>query len=172
MAANLASPAKVPAACTQAEFARLHGWTKTYVTQLKLEGRLVLDDRSQVRVAESLAVIQATTNVPSRASAAAVSPSVRNDRERQAFYDAEKSRLDLEERMGRLLVAEQVKSAVADALVSFRSLFESWPDRHAAPLAAFGGDEMLIQSYLAQHIEAAFSDLHTRFAAIAQQGKK
>jgi hypothetical protein len=167
-----AATTTLPSACSQAEFARINGWGKSYVTKLKLEGRLVLDDAGQVRVAESLAAIQATTAAAGRASAPAVSSSTRSDRDRQAFYDAEKSRLDLEERIGRLLQADEVTAALADAAVTLRSTFEAWPERHAAPLAAFGGDEARIQAYLAQHIEAAFGDLHTHFAAIAAQGKR
>lgn len=61
----------LPAEATQAAFARLMHWRPSYVTQLKQAGRLVLtDDGRRVRVAESLARIEASRD-PSRAHVAA-----------------------------------------------------------------------------------------------------
>lgn len=51
----------LPAEATQAQFAKLMGWRPSYVTQLKQAARLVLtDDGRRVRVAESLALIEAS----------------------------------------------------------------------------------------------------------------
>lgn len=45
----------LPAIATRAEFARIMGWSASYVTQLAREGRLVFtDDGRHVRVAESI----------------------------------------------------------------------------------------------------------------------
>lgn len=56
---------------TQAEFAAAQQLTQARVSQLKAEGRLVMtDDGKRVRVAESLARIQATSD-PTRAGVAA-----------------------------------------------------------------------------------------------------
>lgn len=53
------------------EFAQRYGWKASYVTQLKDAERLVLTpDRRKVRVAESLALIEATRD-PSKAGVAA-----------------------------------------------------------------------------------------------------
>lgn len=60
-----------PATATFSEFASLHGCTKPYVTALRKAGRLVLtDDGKKVRVAESLARIEATRD-PAMAAVAA-----------------------------------------------------------------------------------------------------
>jgi hypothetical protein len=162
-----ATAAPTPAACNQAEFGRLHGWGKSYVTKLKLEGRLVFTDDGLVDVAASLAKIQANTGAPERASAPAVSPSTRSDRDRQAFYDAERSRLDLEERIGRLLDADQVLGAMADAAVTLRTALETWPERLSPELASLGGDEARIRARLADHVEAALEEISRRFADLA-----
>ena len=47
-------------AVTKSEFARLKGWKPSYVTQLKKEGRLVLDARGNVRVEETEALLART----------------------------------------------------------------------------------------------------------------
>lgn len=61
----------LPATASFAEFARLAGFKRSYVTQLKTAGRLVLtDDGGQVRVVESLALIENTRD-PARAAVAA-----------------------------------------------------------------------------------------------------
>lgn len=159
-----------PAWLSQADFAAAQGWSKSYVTKLKLQGRLVMSDAGKlVDVAASLARIRDTTERPERASAPAVSPSTRTDRDRQAFYDAEKSRLDLEERTGKLLQADDVLGALADAAVTFRSAVEAWPERLAPPIAALGGDEARIRAFLADHVEQVFHELSQRFAAMAQR---
>jgi len=59
----------VPPTCPQAEFARLLGYRRSYVTALKAAGRLVLADDGKVRVAESIARIEATRD-PSKAAVA------------------------------------------------------------------------------------------------------
>lgn len=64
-------PADLPAIATFTEFAALAGWRRSYVTELRKAGRLVLDDTGRrVRVAESLARIEATRD-PAKAAVAA-----------------------------------------------------------------------------------------------------
>lgn len=59
-----------PGELSFAEFARRKGWKRHYITQLKGEGRLVLsEDGKRVRVAESLARIEATRD-PAKAAVA------------------------------------------------------------------------------------------------------
>jgi hypothetical protein len=59
-----------PGELSFADFARRKGWKRHYVTQLKGEGRLVLsEDGKRVRVAESLARIEATRD-PAKAGVA------------------------------------------------------------------------------------------------------
>ncbi len=60
-----------PATATFTEFAAIHGCVKSHVTALRKAGRLVLtDDGKRVRVAESLARIEATRD-PAMAAVAA-----------------------------------------------------------------------------------------------------
>lgn len=153
--------------CNQKDFAARNGWGKSYVTKLKLEGRLVFNADGLVDVAASLARIQQTTSVPERASAPAVSASTRTDRDRQAFYDAEKSRIDLEERLGRLISADQVLDALADAAVKLRTALETWPERLAPHLAALDGDEGRIRAALADHVETQLEELARAFSKLA-----
>lgn len=48
--------------CSQAEFARLHGWNRAYVTELKHRGRLVLAEDGRVDVEASLARLAETAD--------------------------------------------------------------------------------------------------------------
>lgn len=50
----------MPAECSLAEFAKIARVNRSYVTELKKAGRLVLTDTGKVRVGESLALIEAT----------------------------------------------------------------------------------------------------------------
>lgn len=50
----------MPAECSLAEFAKIARVNRSYVTELKKAGRLVLTDTGKVRVTESLALIEAT----------------------------------------------------------------------------------------------------------------
>ena len=61
----------LPETASFAEFATLGGWKKSWVTQLRRDGRLVLtDDQKRVRVAESFGLIKDTED-PSRSGVAA-----------------------------------------------------------------------------------------------------
>ncbi len=166
MTADVAQPAPQLFG-TRTEFARVNGWGKSYVTKLGLQGRLVITPEGLVDFVASLDRIQATTGAPERASAPAVSPSARSDKDRQAFYDAEKSRIDLEERIGKLLDREEELGALADAAVTLRASLEAWPERLSSALAAMDGDEPRIRAYLADHVEAALTELAARFSAMA-----
>ncbi|MCE2917699.1 MAG: DUF1441 family protein [Rubrivivax sp.] len=154
--------------CTQAEFARRQGWQRSYVTRLKQAGRLVVTDDGMVSIAASLARIQASVEAPGRASAAAVSPGLRSDKERLAFYEAEKARLDLEERLGKLRSAQQVDDALADIGARLRSTLETWPERLTPHLASLGGDEQLIRVYLVDEIDARLRALSDMLQAAAR----
>lgn len=73
------SDKRTPEVLTLKEFAALARIQPSYCTQLKREGRLVLtDDGKQVRVAESLARIEATRD-PSKAGVAARHAEVRGE---------------------------------------------------------------------------------------------
>lgn len=158
-------------AVTRSEFARLQGWSKSYVSKLGSEGRLVLtEDGKLVQVAETLALIAKTTGAPERASAPAVSPQYRGDRDRREFYDAENARLDLEKRLGKLVERSDVLAVVADAAVQLRTRLEALPPRLAPQLAALAGNEQRVRLMLADEIERLLSDMAHRFGKLAEMG--
>lgn len=156
-----------PTHCTQAEFARLQGWSKSYVTKLKGEGRLVLDDAGLVDVQASLAKITGSTGAPERAAPAVVSES----RSRKEHYDAELSRLQYEERIGSVLLADEVQATVTDAATRLRVSLEAWPAQ-LAQLAALGGDAERIRMMLDHEVQRGLAELSRGFGALAQQQPK
>lgn len=163
-----------PEVATKADFARLQGWAKSYVTKLGHEGRLVLDEEGRVRVHETLALIAQTTRAPERASQAvqdATGPEYRGDRARKEFYDAENARLDLEERLGKLMDSSQVLAVVSDAAVTLRTRLEGWRDILAPQLAAYAGDEARIRTYLTDEVELLLADLSHRLSKLAELAK-
>lgn len=161
---NPPSEAPPPATCSQAEFARLQGWARSYVTKLKDEGRLVIDGK-RVDIAASLARIRATTARPEIASAPAVSSSARTDRDRQAEYDAERMRLDLVERVESLLERDQVHAAVARAQGELEDALGDWPERLAPTLAALAADEGRLRAHLAEHVELELEQIAARMTS-------
>ncbi len=159
-------------AVTRTEFAALQGWSKSYVSKLGSEGRLVLtEDGKLVKVAESLARIAATTGAPERASAPAVSPQYRGDRDRREFYDAENARLDLERRLGKLVDKADVLAVVADAAVQLRTRLEALPPRLAPQIAALGGNEQRVRLMLTDELERLLADMAHRFGKLAELGQ-
>jgi hypothetical protein len=166
---DLFEPAVAPEAhVTQAEFARLQGWSKSYVTKLKGEGRLVLNEAGLVDVEASLARIRDTTGAPERASAPAVTKEFDASRDRKAHYDAELARLQYEREVGGVLKTDEVLSVVADVATQLRASFEAWPSRLAPQIVALGGDEQRIQALLADTIERHFAALSSGFARMTE----
>lgn len=152
--------------CTQAEFARLQGWSKSYVTKLKGEGRLLITPGGLVDVQASIARIKATTGADARAADTVMGPTFRDAKDRNEHYQAELSRLKFEREIGALRDAADVAAVVADVATTLRTRLESWPDRLAAPLAALGGDEARIRAELADHVHAALAELSHGFGSL------
>lgn len=158
-----------PAFCSQADFARLQGWGKPYVTKLKLQGRLVMkaDDDKLVDVAASLAKIQSTTERPEQASPPAVDGTMQTLQAQEKRLDIQRKQREELHALGELLERDQVLGSLADAVVTFRSAFEAWPERLSPPIAALGGDEARIRAFLADQVEHIFTELSERFSALA-----
>lgn len=153
-------------AVSQAEFARLIGVGRSYVTSLKNSGRLVLDQNGKVLVEESKASMARSNGAPERA--AVVEPVFSEARDRKEHYAAELARMDYEERCGKLMQANDVISIVSSALVSLRTQLESFPDLMAPQLASIS-DEQRIRAMMADSIEALLAELSHQLARI---GKK
>lgn len=143
---------------SQADFARLQGWSKSYVSKLKKEDRIVFDDAGLVDVALTLARITGTTGAPERADESVVSPTFNIARDRKEHYTAELARLDYLERAGKLLDAGEVVGVIADALTTLRSAIEAAPPQLAPQLAAMG-DESQMRALLADHFEVLLNEL-------------
>lgn len=184
-----------PETATFSEFAAIAGFKRSYVPQLKAAGRLVLtEDGKRVRVAESLARIEATKD-PSKAGVAArhaasraeappeadgesdpspamPTPAVdgygyqeaRAERER---WQARLAQLEYERESGKLMAADDVASTVAAATTTLRSRLESLPDTLAPQLAAIS-DEGALRALLADAIEHALDEVSRQFAQLAK----
>jgi transcriptional regulator with XRE-family HTH domain len=152
---------------SQADFARLQGWSKSYVSKLKKESRLVLDDAGLVDVAPTLALITGTTTAPERAATSVVSTAFNDSRDRKEHYTAELARLDYLERAGKLLDAGEVVGVIADALTTLRSAIEAAPPQLAPQLAAMG-DEAQMRALLADHFEVLLAELADTLGKLGQ----
>lgn len=147
----------------QAEFAAANGWARSYVSKLKGEGRLVFTPEGQVDFAASLQRIKATSGAPERAAPPVQGAEYAGAQDRERHYSAELKRLELERETRRLLPADDVYSAVADAAAIVRTGVEAWRERLPPQLAALGGDESRIAALLAVECDALLRRLAQRF---------
>lgn len=183
-----------PATLTQRQFADHIGCRPSYVTKLKQEGRLVLtDDGRLVRVAESVARIEATRDPAKRAvaerhadergaalavgegaaagAAAAEDPAILANPDYQAarakreHFAAEREEMRYRQEAGELMVAAEVEGAVASILTELRTRLEALPDVLGPQLAPVT-DETQIRARLADEIEIALGEVARRFGEI------
>ncbi len=179
------------------EFARYKGWRPSYVTELKLAGRLVLSDDGRVRVRESLARIESTLD-PSKAAVAArhaaeraakaadghaddesdddhddaaAAPSARapraasdeggnryqTARAANEQYKAAHAKLDYEERIGKLVDAQQVRAAGAELGATIRRHLERLATVVSAQVDERDRDRIF--TFVTDHVEQVLSDL-------------
>lgn len=180
------------------DFADIIRCRPSYVTELKKSGRLVLtDDKKRVRVAESVALIEATRD-PSRrgvaarheaARAAALAPPSAVDeidgeddaddgaerpespyhshRAEREKWQAASAKRDYELSIGKLMVAEEVEAAVANIGTMLRQAFERLPDVLAPQLAPVT-DEARVHSILQSEIEQALRNAARQLTAIGK----
>ena len=162
-----APAATAPAFGTQAEFAAAQGWGKPYVSKLKAQGRLVFNAAGLVDFAASLARIKATSGAPERAAPAVQGVEYAGAQDRERHYSAELKRLEWERETRRVLLADDVYSAVNDAGAMVRAAVEAWRDRLPPQLAAIGNDEARIGALLGAECEQLLQRLSERFAGMA-----
>jgi hypothetical protein len=179
---------------TLSEFANHLGKKGSWVTQLKQDGRLVLtDDGKRVRVAESVARIEATRDpsmqgvadhhaaaraVKATAPAAAAQPpetqlgtekigsTYQAARAVKEQYLARAAKRDYELSIGKLLVADDVRHALAAAATTLRARLEALPDTLGPQLAPIT-DEHQTRATLAEAIEHTLAELAREFGHIA-----
>lgn len=160
---------------SQADFAREIGVGRSRVHALKEAGRLVMVgslvdvEASKLRIAETrsaahddqgkAAIIRAeepSDSAPRRIDAQA----------RKEHLAAELLQMDLDERQGKLMRAEEVIAAVADAATTLRTRIEAFPDLLASQLAAIN-DEAQVRAELASQVEIVLAELSAGFQRVS-----
>ena len=152
---------------SQADFAAANGWSKSYVTKLKNESRLVFTPAGLVDFAASLARIKATTGAPERAAPAVQGEAFASAQDRERFYSAELKRLEWERETRKVLPADEVDATIDDAAATIRSTVEGWRERLPAQLAACGADEQRIGALLAYECDALLRGMADRFGGLS-----
>jgi hypothetical protein len=159
---------------TQEQFAKHIDRVPGYITQLKDAGRLVMEN-GQVNVEASVERIRETANPSFQIHA----DRHQEERERKAGsayqqaramrekYAAMQAKISYEKEIGLLLVAHDVKMAVADGDAIIRNRLESLPDILAPQLAA-EKDEQRIRMILADQIEFLLDELSRTFTGMGQ----
>lgn len=178
---------------SQAEFARQLDCAKSYVTKLKLEGRLVMSpDGKQVDAAASLVRI-AETDGQKRPDVAQRHAQTRNEPANEESDDdnayvgdgipskaqssakkehflAAQAELDYQIRRGEFIPKADMVAAVADVSTTFRQSLENFPHRVAAEL--YGKDMDAIRATLKAEIIGVLHEMDRNFAAqLAEIGK-
>lgn len=182
----------VPATATFGEFARLAGFKRSYITQLRQDDRLVLDGR-RVDVAASLERIKATAdpskvgvaarhattrkakgqannstqvdndvNTPDDAPATPADMSYQTARAIKERYAAMAAKRDYELSMQQLLNAEDVRQTVLAAVTTLRSRMETLPDT-LGPQVAATPDEGKARAILTEAMEHALNEIAREF---------
>jgi hypothetical protein len=170
---------------TKSEFADKHlRCARSLVSKYAKAGRLVLDESGKfVHVEHSLARIRETMGAPQRgkrevlaaqqqqqqAASDTAAPILIDSRDRREFYEAEKSRLDYEQRCGQLMEAGRVVHAITGAAVTLRTALEEVPAQIAPRLPVSREAQEQCRLLLAEHIEVLLTQLSGAFnqAAVA-----
>lgn len=176
---------------TQAAFAARNGWAKSYVTQLKQDGRLVMAMDGSVDVEASLARIAATED-PSKAGVAArhakaragggdgqgkdekqeevmekVGASFKLWQARKMKADAEMAEQERDRRAGILVPREAAEYAIDDVAAGVRASMENLPGRWAPILFPLQTLEET-QAALVEMVESELRGLAERAARRAE----
>lgn len=173
-----------PAALTQKAFAEHIGCRPSYVTKLKKDGRLVIGDDGLVRVAESIARIEATRDPAKRAvaerhaterggalqapedPAVLANPDYQAARAKREHFAAEREEMRYRQEAAELLVAVEVEGEVASILTELRTRLEALPDTLGPQLAPIT-DEQQVRTRLAEEIELALGEVARRLGGRA-----
>lgn len=180
---------------TQAEFARMEGKARSYITALKHAGRLVMVG-DKVDVEASRARIAATAD-PNRddvalrhaADRGAPNPAVdtqktekiteetpesspeshdyQRSRAKKEHYLAEQARIEFEQQIGKLVEKSDVDAAVADVVTLFRQRLENIPYRFAPELVSKDLDT--IRAILKQEVHGALAELERELSRQIEQ---
>lgn len=160
---------------TQIQFANIIGRSRSWVTQLKQAGRLVINEKGLVDVEASKLRIEQTEEPnrddvkarheegrvdtkpaePPKPKVKKISDSLgfQNARAREQEMKAKMAELDYAERLGKLVSKDDMKIAVADMVTTFRSNLENMPHRIAADLVGKDIADIRLQLKQAIHHE-------------------
>jgi hypothetical protein len=160
--------APTPATLTKTAFAAHIGVAKSYVSKLGNTGRLVLTSDGLVDVAESLAKIKSSNGAPERSPDIMVPPAFADQRDRGDRLRNELLEMEVGERRGELLKAQDVRAVVVAAATTLRSRLEALPDQIGPQLAATA-DEQQVRNLLASEVEVVLQELAHQFGKFAQE---
>ena len=159
---------------SQAEFARMEGKAKSYITALKQAGRLVMNgDKVDVEASREKIAGTADPNrddvqqrwAEQRPQPAAVNElqadkigsSYQTARAVKEKYAAMQAKLEYERAIGKLVEKSDVDAAVADVVTLFRQRLENIPYRFAPELVSKDLDT--IRAILKQEVHGALAEL-------------
>lgn len=172
---------------TRSEFARLQGWSPSYVTKLVGQERLVLTaDGKRVRVAESLARLAATkdparqdvedrwaaqragadeapadeapADEPAPPADTVIEHNYQTARARREYYAAQTAQIEYEKQLGNLVEVTAIRAAAAETGAQIRTLLENLPAQLAPELAA-ESDEARVQALLVERVEILLNNI-------------
>lgn len=172
---------------SQAAFARQQGWSRSYVTQLKHDGRVVMsEDGKKVLVEASLARIQATEDpnredvkqrfAAERSAKAAdetddadgldSNSSYQEARAVKERFNALSAKLAYEREAGTMIEASEVNKAGAELGTHIRTALENMPDQLAPELAPIS-DPARVHAVLVEHFEGLLLDVSKQVGMLA-----
>lgn len=164
---------------TQSEFARMEGKAKSYITQLKQAGRLVMEG-NKVDVEASRAKIAGSADpnrddVKKRWAEQRPQPAAANEPQSDKIgnsyqaaravkekFAAMSAKLDYERAIGKMVERTEVEAAVEDVTSIIRQALEQMPHRTAPELVGKTLDQ--IRATLKQDIHAALSEMEREFS--------
>lgn len=167
---------------SQAEFARMEGKSRSYITALKNAGRLVMQGNN-VDVEASRASIAGTAD-PNRddvvkrwadsrpkpqdetSSSDKIGNSYQAARAVKEKFAAMSAKLDYERAIGKLVEKSDVDAAVADVVTAFRQRLENLPHRTAPELVAKDLDA--IRAILKQEVHGALAEMEREFSKLIE----
>lgn len=161
--------AATPAVLTKTAFAAHLGVAKSYVSKLGNTGRLVLTSDGLVDVAESLAKIKSSNGAPERSPDIMVPERFADHRERGDRLRNELLEMDVGERRGGLLKAQDVRAFVVAAGTMLRGRLEALPEQLAPQITAAAADEHQVRNLLANEMEILLTELAGQMSRFSQE---
>lgn len=172
---------------TQAEFARITGYSRSYVTNLKTAGRLVLNATGQVDVEASKSRIAETASMNRDDVAQRWGVQRRNDeddgaglndepaaghrfqsaRASKEFYSAELARIEFERRCGKLIDKADTEDAIGEVFGILRQNLEQMPARLAPELV--GKELDAIRAIIKKAVFNYLTEMSREFAKRLQE---